>query len=124
MQYIGRLDKKKTGKYAKMIITDEIVLTDERKAHIYNSHKRDYKTIMKNIQRISLNPDIVMEDIKNKDTLFFIGKLKENNLNVIIKLNTINSINHPQNSIMTAWIIRNSNLKKLKEKNKIIYINE
>lgn len=39
-------------------------------------------------------------------------KLNKSNLNVIIKLNTVNSKEHPQNSIMTAWIIRDTNLKK------------
>ena len=71
-----------------------------------------------------LNPIEILEDRKNKDTLFFIGSLKENNLNVIVKLNTTNNKEHPQNSVMTAWIIRDSNLKKLKERNKTIYKNE
>ena len=63
-------------------------------------------------------------DAKNKDTLFFIDKLEKNNLNVIVKLNTTNNEEHPQNSIMTAWIIRDRNLKKLEEKNKTIYKKE
>ncbi len=79
---------------------------------------------MNNIQNTVINPDEVIEDKKNKDTLFFIGKLSDNNLNVVVKLNTTNNKEHPKNSIMTAWIIRNSNLKKLREKFKIIYKNE
>ena len=43
------------------------------------------------------------------------------NLNVIVKLNTTGSTEHPKNSVMTAWIIRDSNLKKLRGKNKTIY---
>ena len=76
---------------------------------------------MKNIARIIENPDEVLEDNKNKDTLFFIGKLNKNNLNIVIKLNTTNSEEHPSNSIMTAWIIREKNLKKAREKNNTIY---
>lgn len=77
-----------------------------------------------NIDRDVLTPKEVLEDSKNKDTLFFIDKLEKNNLNVVVKLNTSNSEKHPQNSIMTAWIIRDSNLRKLREKNKTIYKSE
>ena len=96
-------------------------MTIERMRHIFKNHQNDYKIIMKNIARIIANPDEVIEDNKNKDTLFFIGKLDKNNLNIVIKLNTTNSEEHPSNSIMTAWIIREINLRKVREKNKGIY---
>ncbi len=79
---------------------------------------------MKNISKIILNPKEVLEDSKNKNTLFFIGNLTKNNLNVVVKLNTTTDKKHPENSVMTAWIIRDKNLKKLREKNKIIYKDE
>lgn len=124
MQYIGKLDKEKLGKYKNKIITEDVVLTDERKQHIYNNHPKDYKRIIENIQMAVLNPKEILEDAKNIDTVFFISKLDKNNLNVIVKLNTTNNKTHPQNSIMTAWVIRDSNLKKLRENNKTIYKNE
>lgn len=118
---IGKIDKNKIGEYAKKIKSEDIVLTIERMRHIFRNHQNDYKIIMKNIARIIANPDEVIEDNKNKDTLFFIGKLDKNNLNIVIKLNTTNSEEHPSNSIMTAWIIREKNLRKVREKNKGIY---
>ncbi len=124
MQYIGKIDKQKIGYYANKISNDEIVLTEERKLHIYEEHKKDYRLIMKNIKNGVLNPNEVLKDNKNKDTLFFISKIDKNNLNVVIKLNTTNNEEHPNNSIMTAWLIRDSNLKKLREKNEIIYKSE
>lgn len=124
MQYIGKIDKQKIGYYANKISNDEIVLTEERKLHIYEEHKKDYQLIMKNIKNGVLNPNEVLKDNKNKDTLFFISKIDKNNLNVVIKLNTTNNEEHPNNSIMTAWLIRDSNLKKLREKNEIIYKSE
>lgn len=124
MHYIGKIDKNKIGKFGKKIITDDVVLTDERKLHIYEDHIKDYETIINNMDRIVLNPTEVLEDLKNKNTLFLIGKLEKNNLNVVVKLNTTNSKEHPKNSVMTAWIIRNKNLRKLREKNKTIYRNE
>lgn len=124
LQYIGKLDKEKLGEYKDKIITDDVVLTGERKAHILEDHKKDYEVIVNNIDRVVLNPSEVLEDLKNKDTIFLIGKLEKNSLNVVVKLNTTNNQAHPQNSIMTAWIIRDKNLRKLREKNKTIYKNE
>ena len=121
MQYIGKIDKNKIGIYSRKIITDDVVLADERKLHIYEEHTKDFEIIMNNIDRVVLNPREVLVDLKNKDTLFLIDKLDKNNLNVVVKLNTTNSREHPKNSIMTAWIVRNRNLQKLREKNKTIY---
>jgi len=124
LYYIGKIDLNKIGKYKNKVVTDEVVLTDERKRHILNNHVNDYEKIIKNISRVILNPREILEDHKNNNTLLFVDKLEQNNLNVIIKLSTINNDKHPKNSVMTAWIIRDSNLKKLRKKNKIIYKRE
>ncbi len=124
MYYIGKINLNKIGKYKYKVMTNEVVLTEERRKHIYNSHSKDYEIIIKNINKVVLNPKKILEDNKNKDTLLFIDKIDNSNLNVIIKLNTNNNKEHPKNSVMTAWIIRNSNLQKLEKKNKIIYIRE
>lgn len=124
MKIIGKIDLNKIEKYRYKVVTDEVVLTDERKQHILNNHNKDYEKIIKNINRVILNPREILEDSKNINTLLFIDKLEKNNLNVIIRLSTINNKKHPKNSVMTAWIIRDSNLIKLRKKNKIIYKRE
>lgn len=124
MQYIGKLNKATLGIYAKKILTDDVVLTNERKLHILENHKNDYIEIIEHISSVVLNPCEVLEDFKNEDTLFLIGNLEKNYLNVVIKLNTTNNRKHPMNSIMTAWIVRDRNLRKLRQKNKIIYKRE
>lgn len=124
MHYIGKLDENILGKYKNKIKTRDVILTDERKKHIFTAHKKDYHRIITNIDKVVLKPNEVIEDSKNKDTLFFIDKIDKENLNVIIKLNTTNSMEHPQNSVMTAWIIRNKNLEKLRKRNRIIYKND
>lgn len=124
MEYLGKINKMYIGKYAKKIITDDVILTEERKKHIYESHGNDYKIIINNIKVVIMNPDEILEDCKNADTMLFIRKINNNNINVIIKLSTINNTKHPKNSVMTAWLIRDSNLQKLRKKNKIIYKKE
>ena len=40
---IGKIDKSKIGKYAEKIITDEVILTNERLQHILDNHKKDFE---------------------------------------------------------------------------------
>ena len=46
MQYIGKIDKNKIGEYGQKMITEDVVLTDERKLHIFEDHKKDYEKII------------------------------------------------------------------------------
>ncbi len=116
MHYIGKIDTNKIGNYGKKIVTKDIVLTDERKEHIFQTHTNDFALIMHHIDKVVLNPKEVIEDLKNTDTIYLIDKVEKNHLNVVVRLNTTNSKEHPQNSIMTAWLIRNRNLEKLSKK--------
>lgn len=47
MHYIGKIDKDKIGAYSNNIVSDSVVLTDERKRHIYNNHQKDYEKIIR-----------------------------------------------------------------------------
>ncbi len=124
LQYIGKLDVSKLKGYKEHVRSKELVLTFERKMHIKEHHMKDYVEIIKNLEETILNPDEILEDLKNDNTVMFIRKISKNSLNVIIKLSIKEDERHPYNSIMTAWIIREKNLQKLKEKNKSIYKNE
>ena len=47
MHYIGKIDKDKIGVYASRIVSDGVVLTNERMEHIYNNHPEDYEKIIR-----------------------------------------------------------------------------
>lgn len=61
MKYIGKIDKSLLGSYKDKIITDDIVLTDERKIHILEDHGNDFDIIMENIDNTVLNPNEIKE---------------------------------------------------------------
>lgn len=70
MQYIGKLDSNKLGKYKDKIITTGIVLTDERLyKYILIEHNMDYKQPKDYSKDIIENPDIILEDNKNINTI-------------------------------------------------------
>lgn len=124
LHYIGKINKNKLGIFKNKIIDENIILTEKRRIHIYKNHKKDYEEIINNLDRTVLNPNEILLDSKNKNTIFLIGKIKKHNLNVVVRLNVDGNIKHFQNSVMTAWIIREKNLQKLREKNKSIYKSE
>ena len=66
-------------------------------------------------------PDYILKDYKNENTAMVIKKVKNTNVNVIVKLAIVEDKIHRKNSIMTMYRIRDKNLKKLMEKNKTIY---
>ena len=70
------------------------------------------------------NPEIIIKDEKNIGTVFMVKHLPSTNLNVVLRL-ALNSDNSGlKNSVMTAYRIRNKNLKKMEKKNKILYKKE
>ena len=71
-----------------------------------------------------LSPDILIQDIKNVGTVFAVKKLPDTNLNVVLRL--VLDTDNPDfnNSVMTFYRIREKNLKKLMEKNPVLYIKE
>lgn len=104
--------------------TTEVVVTDERIAHIKERHPEDYLLFEQYGRESILSPDILIQDIKNVGTVFAVKKLPDTNLNVVLRL--VLDTDNPdfKNSVMTFYRIREKNLKKLMEKNLVLYIKE
>ena len=104
--------------------TTEVIITDERIAHIKERHPEDYNLFEQYGRDSILSPDILLQDLKNAGTIFAVKKLPDTNLNVVIRL--VLDTDNPdfKNSVMTFYRIRDKNLKKLMERNPILYIKE
>lgn len=105
--------------------TAEVILTKERTEHIQSHHPLDYDLFLKHGVETITNPDIILRDMKNIDTIFLISKLPDTNLNTIVRLSISDKddSNH-KNSVMTFYRIRTKNLEKLLAKHKMLYIKE
>lgn len=125
LQYIGKLDKNKLGIYKDKLITTKVVLTDERIAHIQKRHPGDYEKFIKYIPDIIRNPDYILQDKNNIETILVLKTIheEEKNIQVVIKLKTIFDEKNRNNSILTFWHIRNRNYKSTIKNNEIIYKN-
>ena len=122
---VGKINMKIFKNISYNLITDEVILTNERYLHIIEGHKEDFMIYSNMLSQIIIEPNYILEDYKNQYTVMVIKKVENNNnINVIIRLAIEEDLIHNENSIMTMYRIREKNLKKLMEKNKVIYKKE
>lgn len=104
MQYITNLDKKKLGIYENQIITEEVILTDERLYEpILLFHEEEYKQLRPYIKNIIEAPDYIVEDNRHEDTMIYLKEIDAigKNSRVVIKLALGKDEEHNKNSIIT-----------------------
>ena len=122
---VGKINMKIFKNISYNLITDEVILTNERYLHIIEGHKEDFMIYSNMLPQIIIEPNYILEDYKNQYTVMVIKKVENNNnINVIIRLAIGEDLIHNKNSIMPMYRIREKNLKKLMEKNKVIYKKE
>ena len=121
---IGKINKELFKEISKSILTDEVILTNERYIHIIERHKEDFEKYVNILPEILEEPDYVLKDYKNDNTAMVIKHIEDTNINIILKLAIINDRIHTKNSIMTFYRVRDKNIKKLREKNKTVYKKE
>ena len=71
-----------------------------------------------------LSPDLIIRDSKHIGTVFAVKKLPDTNLNVVVRLVLETDEEGFKNSVMTFYRLRERNLKKLLEKNQLLYTRE
>lgn len=104
--------------------TTEVIVTAERIIHIKERHPEDYSLFECYGRESILSPDILIQDAKNTGTVFAVKRLPDTNLNVVLRLVLDTDTPGFKNSVMTFYRIRERNLKKLMEKNPVLYIRE
>lgn len=121
---LGRLNPEIFEKEFGILQTDEIIITEERIQHIINHHPKDYPFLHTYGKCTISDPDFIIKDTHHAGTIFMIKQIENSNINIIIRL--VLETDNPQfkNSIMTMYRIRNPNLKKLIEKNTLLYKKE
>lgn len=106
------------------IQTPEIIVTNERLAHIKERHPEDFELFQKHGIDSVQSPDIILKDTKHEGTIFMIKQLPDTNLNVVVRVILETDNKNLKNSIMTFYRIRNKNLDKMLKKNMVLYKKE
>ena len=104
--------------------TEEVVVTEERLEHIRLRHPEDFALFQTYGKQAIEDPDIIAKDEKHENTVFVIRQLPETNLNVVVRLVLDTDEPNYKNSVITFYRLRQRNLKKLLEKNPVLYKKE
>lgn len=121
---LGKINTEILQKEFGKIRTDEIIVTNERIDHIKERHPEDYDLFEEYGKECVSSPDLIVKDIKHQGTVFMVKKLPETNLNVVVRVVLETDDGKLKNSVMTFYRIREKNLKKLIEKNGMLYKKE
>ena len=85
-QYIGKLNIEFLEAEFGKLATDELILTDERDAHIKQRHGQDYILFHQCLYDVVEMPDMILKDSKNHNTVFYIKYIEETHLNIVVRL--------------------------------------
>jgi len=124
MTLLGNLDPALLQNFFGTLRTTEVVVTEERVAHIKERHPEDFTLFEQYGAETVLFPDLLILDEKHAGTVFAVRLLEESNLNVVVRLALETDKNEYKNSVMTFYRLRDRNLKKLLEKNRLLYSRE
>ena len=121
---IAKLNRKLIESIFGKIITDQVIVTDERIAHIRERHPEDYELFQEYSKDAIETPDYIVRDNEHVGTVFMIKRLPDTNLNVVIRLVLETDDPSYMNSVMTFYRIREKNLQKLIQKHGLLYKRE
>ena len=128
MQYITKLDRKKLGEYKNKLITEDVILTDERLyEHILLFHEEEYRQLKPYIKKIIDNPDYIIQDNRHEDTMIYLKQIDEieKNGRVVIKLALGQDKEHNKNSIITMMKLNKRTWKQtIRNRGNIIWKNK
>ena len=122
MWYVTRLDKKKYRCVSQDIVTDEVVITEERVKHIMERHPNDYERFHTYLSRIIEEPDYILED-RHPATALVLKQIEDNGERFRLALRLATSGDHPgyKNSVITFLKIREKEWNRLVKNKKMLY---
>ncbi len=124
VHFVGNINRNIYKCVTEDIVTDKVIITDERIQHIKERHPNDYENYSNYIRFAIEQPDYIIEANK-PNSAFILKSFKENNLNfqIILKLSTSKDGNL-KNSIITFLKISDKKKNKYLRNKKILYKSE
>ncbi len=122
---IGRIDKNIYKCVTEDIVTDEVIITDERIAHIKERHPNDYERFCSYIPEIISNPDYIIAS--NKPNTATVLKQITNNgekFQLILRIITSKDNVDFKNSVITFLNINERTWNKYLRNKEILYKKE
>ena len=122
LHHVTRLDKEKYKCVSEDIVTDEVIITDERIQHIKDHHPNDYERYSTYIAAAIDAPDYIIED-KQPATAMVLKHIEESGEHFRLAVRLVTSNDNPEykNSVLTFLKIREKEWRRLINNKKILY---
>lgn len=125
MQIIGKIDMEIYRAVSPGIRTAEVVITDERIAHIKQRHPNDFERYSGYLSRMLSNPQYILADPVPGTAVIVQEFLEENeHFRLILKLAVPESGQGKRNSVITFLKISEKKFRKYLRNKKILYKSE
>ena len=122
VETIGHIDRDKYRGISEDIRTDEVIITDERIAHIKERHPGAYEKYSKYLKEIVENPDYILLGNRKNTAMILKGIRDEGEVTkTVLWLATHGDNPDYKNSIMTLVKIDRADWERLKRNKKILY---
>lgn len=122
MHTVGKIDKNIYSCITEDIVTEDVIITDERIQHIKNRHPNDYERFCDYIPEIIGNPDYILEANK-PNTAFVLKELynKDEHFQLILRITTSKDARGYSNSVITFLKVSDKKWNKYLRNKKILY---
>ena len=122
---VGRINREIYKCVTPDIVTDEVVITDERIAHIQERHPGDYERFVSYIPQIINAPDFIVEANK-ANTAVLLKEIEEqgDRFKLILRIKVESDPAEYKNSVLSFWHIGETTWKKTLKNKKILYKRE
>ena len=122
MKFIGKINREIYKCITDNIVTDEVIITDERVQHIKERHPNDYEQYFKFMSDILESPDYILEANK-PNTAFILKLITENDkrFQMVLRIITPSDPNDYKNSIITFLRINEKRYHRYLRTKKILY---
>lgn len=119
---VGKIEIEKYRCITEDIVTDEVVITEERIQHIEERHPGDYERFVEYIADILENPDYIVEANK-PNTGVILKEIEENGnkFKVILRVKVEKDPAEYRNSVLSFWQVGDTTWKKNLKNKKILY---
>lgn len=125
MHYVGKINKDIYKCVTEDIVTDEVIITDERIQHIKDRHPSDFEEFVDYIKYAIENPDYIVE--ANKPNTAVVLKTIEDvdkKIKLIVKIKSPSEPKDYKNSVISLWEIGDTTWRKMIKNKKILYKKE
>lgn len=119
---IARIDKDIYSCVTDDIVTDEVILTEERIAHIKEHHPNDYERYGHFIKQMLEEPDYII-DSELPNTAFVLKEFKEDakQFRLILRLHTSTDEAGHKNSVITFQYVKAKEYRRLVKNKNVLY---